>query len=340
VVRPVLKTVMETPSAALVGSIPTHSRHPSRPLPLNEEPPPPAMFTLLLVNPAAGRGRAGRLIEAARLACARCWPEVRVAVTTAPGEGLDLARRAGAVGCDRVIALGGDGTVHEAANGILGLPPESRPALGVIPCGTGNDYAKLAGTHGAGVEEAVHRLAGARLVRLDAGRALDEYFINSLGIGFDAEVARRVAGYHRLRGAPAYLAAALATFRSFDPPTLEVESAGVSFREPTLLLEVGIGSVVGGGFRLTPEAKPDDGLFDVCAIRRLGFFGFLGKLPLAMLGRHGGLKEVRMFRTTRLVIRGETGRPLVCQLDGEVRSSTGPVIVEMIPAALPVLLAA
>jgi diacylglycerol kinase (ATP) len=298
------------------------------------------MFTLLLVNPTAGHGRAGRLADAAREACRRQWPDLRVSLTTAPGDGVELARRAGAEGCERVLALGGDGTVHEAANGILALPPESRPALGVIPSGTGNDYAKLSGTYKAGVDEAVRRLSSAPVRRLDAGRAWNEYFINSIGIGFDAEVARRVGSYHRLQGIPAYLAAAFATFRAFEPPLLDVEGDGVAFREPTLLLEVGIGSIVGGGFRLTPDAKPDDGLFDVCAIRRLGLLGFLGKLPLAMLGRHGGLKEVRMFRTTRLVVRGAGDQPLAAQLDGEFRSVAGPVTIEMVPAALPVLFAA
>jgi len=297
------------------------------------------MPTLLLVNPVAGHGRAARLLDSAREACSRHWREVRVAVTAAPGEGTDLARKAGIDGCDRIVALGGDGTVHEAANGILALPPEQRPALGVIPSGTGNDYAKLSGTYRAGVAEAVRRLAHARVVRLDAGLAWGEYFINSVGIGFDAEVARRVVGYRRLRGVPAYLLAAFATFRAFEAPTLEVQGGDVSFREPTLLLEVGIGNIVGGGFRLTPDARPDDGLFDVCAIRRLGLLGFLGKLPLAMLGWHGGLSGVRMFRATRLVVQASDGQPMVAQLDGELRTSAGPVTIDIVPGALPVLLA-
>ncbi len=121
---------------------------------------------------------------------------------------------------------------------------------------------------------------------------------------------------------------------------IQVEGDGVSFREPTLLLEVGIGNIVGGGFRLTPHARPDDGLFDVCAIRRLGLFGFLGKLPLAMLGWHGGLSGVRMFQATRLLVQAVDGQPLVAQLDGELRTHSGPVTIDMAPAALPVLLAA
>lgn len=297
------------------------------------------MPTLLLVNPVAGHGRAARLANEASEVCGRYWPDLQVVTTTAPGTGVALVREAAAAGCARVLALGGDGTVHEAANGILALPAAKRPALGVIPVGTGNDYAKLSGTYGRSVPEAVRLLAGARVARMDAGVAWGEYFINSIGIGFDAEVARRVAEYHRLRGVPAYLAAALKTFRSFVPPRLAVAADGVSFEEEILLLEVGIGTVVGGGFRLTPEARPDDGLFDVCSIRRQGALGFALKLPLAMLGRHAGLDGVRMFRTDRLTVRASDGAPLRAQLDGELRSGPGPLEITQLPGALPVLMA-
>ncbi len=297
------------------------------------------MPTLLLVNPAAGHGRAERLAAKAEAACGRYWREVRVAVTRAPGEGATLVREAIAIGCARVLALGGDGTVHEAANGILSAPLEQRPALGVIPVGTGNDYAKLSGTWGQSITEAVGTLSKARVARFDAGQAWGEYFINSIGIGFDAEVARRVSGYKRLRGTAAYLGAALATFRSFEAPRLAVESGLDSFEDTTLLLEVGIGAVVGGGFRLTPEARPDDGLFDVCAIRSQGLGGFLVKLPLAMFGRHGGLNGVRMFRTGKLVVRNVSGAPIVAQLDGEVRTAAGPLEITQYAGALPVLVA-
>jgi YegS/Rv2252/BmrU family lipid kinase len=296
------------------------------------------MPTLLLVNPTAGHGRAGRLAAEAERACRQQWGDVRVARTGAPGDGVALVREAATQGCDRVLALGGDGTVHEAANGILAMPPDQRPALGVIPVGTGNDYAKLSGTYGQSVRQAIHLLARAQVTRLDVGLAWREYFINSIGIGFDAEVARRVAEYHRLRGTVAYLAAALKTFRAFTPPRLRVEAQGVSFEEEILLLEVGIGAIVGGGFRLTPEARPDDGLFDVCSIRRQGVLGFALKLPLAMVGRHAGLDGVRMFRTDRLTVSATGGAPLVTQLDGELRTGPGPLEITQSPAALPVLM--
>ena len=262
-----------------------------------------------------------------------------MAVTRAPGDGVTLVRDAVAAGCARVLALGGDGTVHEAANGILSAPADQRPPLGVIPVGTGNDYAKLSGTHRQSVAHAVRTLSRARTMRLDVGHAWGEYFINSIGIGFDAEVARRVAGFKRLRGMPAYLSAALSTYRAFQPPLLAVESGMDSFEDETLLLEIGIGAIVGGGFRLTPDARPDDGLFDICAIRCRNFLEFMIKLPMAMLGRHGGLHGVRMFRTERLVVRRPDGAPIVAQLDGEIRTGQGPLEITQHSAALPVLMA-
>jgi YegS/Rv2252/BmrU family lipid kinase len=297
------------------------------------------MPTLLLVNPTAGHGRAGLKAAEAEAACRRHWRDLRVVTTRAPGEGGALVREAIDAGCDRVLALGGDGTVHEAANGILSAPPQRRPPLGVIPVGTGNDYAKLSGTYGQGVSQAVASLARAQPTRLDVGVAWGEFFINSIGIGFDAEVARRVSEYRRLRGTPAYLAAALKTFHAFVPPVLAVDAGTVAFEDSILLLEVGIGAIVGGGFRLTPDARPDDGLFDVCSIRRQGALGFLFKLPLAMLGRHAGLQGVRMFRTDKLTVRSIDGAPLVTQLDGELRTHPGPLAITLQPAGLPVLLA-
>ncbi len=297
------------------------------------------MPTLLLVNPVAGHGRAARAAAEAVACCGRHWREVRVVTTRGPGDGVTLVKQAIAAGCARVLALGGDGTVHEAANGILSVPFDQRPALGIIPMGTGNDYAKLSRTYGLSVAAAVQSLAHARVTRLDVGQALGEYFINSIGIGFDAEVARRVAGYTRLRGIPAYLSAALATFGHFDPPRLSISSSAASFEESVLLLEVGIGAVVGGGFRLTPDARPDDGLFDVCSIARQNLFGFMFKLPLAMLGLHGRLRGVRIFRTDCLTVRSTTGAPLLAQLDGELRPIAGPLEITQLPLALPVLIA-
>jgi diacylglycerol kinase family enzyme len=174
---------------------------------------------------------------------------------------------------------------------------------------------------------------------LDVGHAWDEYFLNSVGIGFDAEVAAEVARGGTLSGIPAYLVAVIRVLRGFLSPTLTCRAAEASFTERFLLIEIGVGPVVGGGFRITPDARPDDGVFDVCAIRHQTTFGILTKLPLAMFGWHTRLAAVRSFRTASLAISGTDG-PLRAQMDGELRSLRSEMTITLKPLALPVLVTA
>jgi YegS/Rv2252/BmrU family lipid kinase len=296
------------------------------------------LTTLLLVNPTAGRGHAGRVAADAERAAGAAWGQVERVHTTAPGEAVGMASRAVEMGAERVIVLGGDGTLHEAANGLLRARVAERPPIGILPAGTGNDYAKMTGTAGLGVSEAVQRLRGGRVRRFDVGEAWGEYFLNSVGIGFDAEVAREINQSKRGSGLAAYVMAVIkviARFRAFEA---RVDADDRSFTDRLLLLEIGIGPCVGGGFRLTPFAEPDDGLLDICAVQELSVPGILTKLPLAMLGRHTGLRQVRSFRTTRLAVEATQG-PLHAQFDGETREVSGRMEIRLEPRALPVLIA-
>jgi len=297
------------------------------------------MTTLLLVNPAAGRGRAGRLAPAAAAACAAAWGGVERLDTTAPGTAVEQVRRAVEAGVERVVVLGGDGSLHEAANGLLRARVAARPPITVLPAGTGNDFAKLVGTVGLSPAEAVPRLARGRTRRVDVGHAWDEYFLNSVGIGFDAEVAAEVARGGALTGIPAYLVAVIRVLRGFVSPTLTCRAPEASFTDRFLLVEIGVGPVVGGGFRITPNARPDDGVFDVCAIRHQSTLGILTKLPLAMFGWHTRLAAVRSFRTEGLEVSSADG-PLRVQMDGELRSLQSEMTVTLQPLALPVLVTA
>jgi diacylglycerol kinase (ATP) len=297
---------------------------------------PHSVTTLLLVNPAAGRGRALRLAETALAACRSAWGEVEYRETTAPGAAVGLVREAVEHGAERVLVLGGDGSLHEAANGLLTARVERRPPISVIPAGTGNDFAKLVGTVGLDPPRAIAGLARGRIRRLDVGEAWGEYFLNSVGIGFDAEVARQVQLATRLSGLPAYLVAVGKVIRRFTARTLQLASEEVSFSERLLLVEVGVGPIVGGGFRLTPDAQPDDGLFDVCAIREQSTLGILTKVPLAIFGWHTRLEAVRCFRTAALTIRA-AGDGLAAQFDGELRNGANEMHLRIVPLALPVL---
>jgi diacylglycerol kinase (ATP) len=296
------------------------------------------MTTIMVVNPTAGRGRAGRLASVAEQACREVWGAVERLETHAPGSATKLVQQAVEGGAERVVVLGGDGTLHEAANGLLRAAVSERPPIAVIPAGTGNDYAKLAGTLGLSPRDAVRRLGHARVRRLDVGFAWGEYFLNSVGIGFDAEVARVVNRWKWVTGFPAYVAAVLKVLANFQTLQLDVTCDGESFSEGLLLLEVAIGTCVGGGFRLTPDAKPDDGWLDICAIRHISTPGILLRLPLVMVGKHTGLKAVRMLRARRVAVASRAG-PLPAQFDGELREVAGTMDIRLEPCMLPVLIA-
>jgi YegS/Rv2252/BmrU family lipid kinase len=237
------------------------------------------------------------------------------------------------------MAVGGDGTVHETANGLLTSGAATLPALGVIPVGTGNDFAKMAGTCRHNPIQAIDRLARGTVRRFEVGLAWGEYFVNSLGVGLDADVAERVNGYRHWPGALAYAVAAVQAIAHRKARPLTVETDTERWALPTTVLEVGVGPCCGGIFYLTPDAKPDDGLLDVCVIGKITGWFLLLRAHTVLRGKHTGLKEVRMAKARRLTIRASDG-PLTAHMDGEIRApGTAELQITLVPAALPVICA-
>ncbi|MGH7700670.1 MAG: diacylglycerol/lipid kinase family protein [Gemmatimonadales bacterium] len=271
---------------------------------------------LLIVNPTAGRGAGARAADRV----ARAFPHegwaVDLARTERPWHAAELAARAGRDGVQRVIAVGGDGTVHEVANGLLGAGVPA--ALGVVPVGSGNDFAKLVGTFRHRPERAAARVAAARPRRFDVGRALDEYFVNSMGFGFGPAVVRARNAMPGLAGFLSYLVPVVRTFFRFRPPRFAVEAAQHTERGNMMMVEVCNGTTAGGSYRFAPEADPTDGLLDVCLVRQVSVPRFLVAIPRVMRGTHTQMKEMQLFRTVRLVIRS-LDAPLLLHLDGELR---------------------
>lgn len=294
----------------------------------------PACF---IYNPAAGRGRAQSLGPGLEAAARTLGIEAAVRATTFPGEEIEIGRQARAEGWPLVIAVGGDGTVHGVANGLLSDGP-CDCLLGVLPVGTGNDFAYLTGLARGDAAANLRRLLRGEVRRFDVGRALGEYFVNGLGVGFDAEVVRQLATL-RLRGFLLYLAAVYKTFWSFRPLRIRVVSPEYTNEDTLMMLEVAIGRRAGGGFRLTPDAEPSDGLFDVCVVRRVTTWQFLRYVPRVIRGTHGRLPVVTMFRCHGLSMY-TPDEPLVVHLDGELRlPKERELTVEIVPDALAVICA-
>ena len=291
----------------------------------------------VILNPAAGGGAARRAREPLVRAFRRGGWTVELVETERPGHATELAARAVQDGARRIIAVGGDGAVHEVANGLLAAG--SSAALGVVPIGTGNDFAKLVGVYRHGVDRAVARLVAAQPRRFDAGKVLGEYFVNTLGFGFGPAVVQTRNAMPGLKGFLSYLVPVLRTFAGFRPPLLEVRTDSHGEQGNMMMVEVCNGTTAGGSYRFAPGADPTDGMLDICIIRKIGLPRFLAALPRVMRGTHGGMKEVTLVRTRSLTIRSPEA-PLLLHLDGELRTpDVRECTVTVEPACLNVLVA-
>lgn len=297
----------------------------------------PEKRALFILNPEAGRGRARKLFRSLPDTARKLGWEFDVCETRHRGHELELAAEGSAQGWPVLVAVGGDGTVHGVANGLL-AGGATDTVLAHVPIGTGNDFAKMVGLNKARhPERNLKLILQGEVRRLDVGRALGEYFVNGLGIGFGAEVARNILTFKRLRGFALYLASVYRTFFSFKSPTLVISAAEHSEAGPILMTEISIGKTAGGGFKLTPDADAQDGLLDVCVIRDIGVFTFLRCLPRVLTGSHTKLPPVTVFQTKQVTVSATTP---TMHLDGEVRMpDVSSITVRVEPGALPVLCA-
>jgi len=261
---------------------------------------------------------------------------VEAVETAGPGHGATLAADFSRAGAERVIAVGGDGIVHEVANGLLDAGGGA--ALGVVPAGSGNDFAKLLGVYRHPPEQAARRIATATVRHFDAGRVAGEYFVNTLGFGFGPEVVRIRNGMPGLKGFLSYLVPVLKAFAGFVPPELDIRAGDWNERGPVMMVEVCNGTTAGGSYRFAPGADPTDGLLDVCVIQGVRLPRFLMALPKVMKGTHGTMREVRLVRAREITIR--CAQPVVMHLDGELRApGITECAVTVEPGRLPVLVA-
>ncbi len=284
--------------------------------------------TLVVVNPAAGAGRVAR--DWRRLAgdARRCFPfEERW--TTAPGDATDIAAAAAADGFSRILSVGGDGTLHEVVNGAAG----TGLAVGVLPLGTGNDFARCTGLlrPARPLLEGLAR-GGTRLI--DLGRVHDRYYVNIAGAGFDAEVARQVnAMASKASGTIPYLLTAVRLAFVYQPPaiTITLDDLPPLGPETRLLVAVGNTRAYGGGMRVCPQAKVDDGLLDVLMVGDLRRWATLGLLPKVFLGAHLGHPAVDYAQARSVRLDGPANVAL--HADGEVLGGL-PATFSVLPGAL------
>ena len=286
------------------------------------------------MNPTGGRG-AARKVWAGVLDACDLGGDIEVCVTERAGQGTEIARAAAREGLERVVAVGGDGTVNEVANGLFGTDT----ALAVVPAGTGNDWVRTIGVPRDPVAALEVALNG-RLAVTDVGEAVGHrYFVNVAGVGFDAEVARCIgeAGglLAKLGPTPRYISSVLKTFFGYRGGDVAATVDRAERRlDKMFLMAVAVGRFYGSGMMIAPDAKIDDGLFDLvwgCDVR-------MHELPVIMkrifTGAHLSHPKIDCAQCREITL--VSSAPLPFHLDGDV-AGTLPVTFRIHDKALKIV---
>ncbi len=282
----------------------------------------------ILVNPAAGRGRARRLL--ARMQGSGAAEEYDIQMTVGPGDERRATLAALDRGCTTLVAIGGDGTWSQVAGALVESRADCRLAL--VAAGTGNDFAKSAGAPAHDLESTLRLAAEGADIAVDVIRIGGGICLNVAGFGFDAAVLADTAGIPILRGDALYLAAAARQL--FQYQGLEIDT-GSGFRRH-LLLAICNGRHFGGQFHIAPHARLDDGLLEIIAIHDATSWQRIRLFASVIQGAHLGLSGVSSQSVTQMTLRFR--QPPAYEIDGELRRAAGAELsIEVLPRVLRVV---
>jgi diacylglycerol kinase (ATP) len=288
---------------------------------------------VVIANPASGRGKAERLIPAVREAVRSLAPGSEVRISDGPDHAPELARRAAGDGADVVAAMGGDGMVGMVAGALIG----TSAALGVIPTGTGNDFARLLGIDRRKPAASAAGLGDPSYVEIDAvhlslGDGSERHFVNVAGAGFDSEVTETANRMRtRVQGTAKYVAAVFKTLLKFRPAQFEVSVDGDRRSLSGMLIAVGNGRSYGGGMHVCPSAMLNDGVLEVCVVGGMSRGAFVRAFPRVFRGTHVTHPKVTMLRGSKVEVSAD--RRFDVYADGEPAGPL-PAVFTVVTAAL------
>ena len=298
----------------------------------------------IIANPAAGHGKGTHAIPEIVRELTRLGLDFDLIRTERVGHAIQLAHAAALEGYEVIVAAGGDGTVNEVLNGLMEARKESenRPALGILCTGRGNDFAPCLNIPGD-LPAAVQVLKDDQRRIIDIGRVLGgkfpqgRYFANNVGVGFDAIGTIEVAKLPEW-GMLSFLIAILKTiFLYYKGPTVRLDYDDQTLTSSTLMLLTMNGKRMGTGFKMAPDAKPDDGLFDLVIVRQVSRLRIFSLIPHFMKGTQGSQPEVQTLRAARVTISAVEGA-LPAQCDGEIICVDGTRLdIEMLPHQIEVV---
>jgi len=298
----------------------------------------------IIVNPLAGRGLGEKSIP--RIHEAMQGMDYKLVRTERVWHARELAEAATREGYDVIVSAGGDGTLNEAINGIMhARTKEKNPTFTVLSVGTGNDFSSGAGIP-VTLEEGLQALKANKRRKIDIGFVKGgdfpngRYFGNGIGVGFDAAVGFETLKIHWTRGLLAYLIGTIKTvFLYYNPPHLKITLDDETITQVSLMVSIMNGKRMGGGFKMAPESKSDDGLFDLCIVETASKGRIFGLIPYFLGGTQATQPEVKMRRSRRVEIKALEGT-FPAHADGETLCLNGSSLtLELLPLELEIICA-
>jgi diacylglycerol kinase (ATP) len=298
--------------------------------------------TLLVVNPAAGGGQVGRRWQDYNARISRWLGPAEVCFTQHIGHATDLVRSSLRAGFERIVVVGGDGTLNECVNGLFAADGSTlfgpEVSLVLYPAGLGGDFARCLGLRDADLADILH---GATERAVDVGRAQfidhagrpsSRYFLNVASFGASGQIIDRVNRSHkRLGGRVQFWAASAQTLLTYRPQPVSLQLDGQPASTHLInSVAVANGCFFGGGMQIAPTAKLDDGLLDVVCIEDIGFWGFLRHSRAVYGGRILAVPGVSLRQGRRLTARPLCPEPVLLDLDGE-QPGRLPATFELLP---------
>jgi diacylglycerol kinase (ATP) len=303
------------------------------------------MKYLVIVNPISGRGYAEKMIPEIEAGMCNHNLEYELVRTERPWHAAEIVEEAARNGYDVIVLASGDGTANEAINGLMRARAAgfNHSAFSILPVGTGNDMAYGLGMRGT-LEEGIAALAKNQRKRIDIGFVKGgdypegRYFVNGIGIGFDAVVGFVAVKIRWARGLLAYLIAVIQTvFIYYKAPTVEITYNDISFKLSSLMISIMNGQRMGGGFYMAPQGDPSDGHFDLCMVSHAGRARIFGLVPHFLKGTQASQPEITTGRTHKITVKALKGT-LPAHCDGETLCESGQELsAEIIPAAIEII---
>lgn len=271
-----------------------------------------------IINPVAGNGLAGEYADTVKEMIQKHGVEAEIVFTTGRGHATKIADDLVGSGHHHVIAVGGDGTFSEVVHSLV---DKKGVTFGAVAAGTGNDFINILGFSEKFTENDWDILFAENTIMMDVGKCNDRYFINGMGLGFDAQVAfenyeaensRAVKGGSKSK----YWWHILKTLVVYKERDMQVTSNNQTKATKTFLNTIANGRRLAGGFYLTPEAIANDGLLDICMISELSLPGRIKELLRVMKQSHTEDEVVNYFSTNHIVY--EFDKEVPAHLDGEL----------------------